>query len=433
MKNNNVDIDLIQRLKDGDETAFETIYNDFYQYIYYMALQYFNNDEFAKDIVQETFFRVFKSIHTLNSPEAFNVWIKRIAFSICHAKYKSKKKDFMFYAEEEDNLLDIIYENNRASSPVDEARFNDVKKIILDALERMKPEIRVIGYLRFFEELSFEEIADVADVSVGTVGSRIARIKKKLQVVLKENGYSTTTCCSIVATPFLFEIYKSWSQSIDLSIVSKSGVYEHDTSVNSISARLMLSNIHNFYPYIATVCILLASVACMQLVKQSVDGRQIAENQIIAIHYDESYTNKPLKLEIETQNQDYDTIQIDGHTTNYIKTNGKHIISIEKDGIKLDQKEITITNIDTDAPFMIDSKFVDDVIIITVSDKGSGVDYKISSLKNDSNHNLVIDEEKGKFILDKDIEKDTSLKLYDRAGNLTVINVTKLEVFRQIN
>lgn len=428
-----VDIELIQRLKDRDEAAFELIYKSYHKYIYYMARQYFDDDEFARDIVQETFIKVFKQVDNLNSPEAFTVWIKKITYSICHNTYKSRKRDSLFYTDDKEDLLDIVFENEKAVLPEKEVNFNEVKDIIIATLEELKPEFRVIGYLRLFEQLSFEEIADISGISVGTVGSRIARIRKKLQITLSKNGYSTTTCCSIVATPFLFSIYQSWAESLTVPEVSMPVMNKQNTVSKGAANHSIQNSVHHFYTYGAIVTILLTSFIGVQVAKQTNDANRAVENYITAIRYDEEYTNKALEIKVETKNNDYDEIQIDGINTMLIKANGKHVITIRKDGIQLDEKEIIIRNIDKEGPLMTESNILEDSIIITIVDKDSGIDYSATKLKGNDQYTVKSDQSKGEFTLDKNIGKESSLMVYDMAGNMTLINITQLEIMRQIN
>lgn len=422
-----VDVEAIQRWKDGDEEAFEIIYKSYYQYIYFMAIQYFNDEEFAKDIVQETFLKAYKSIHSLETPQAFTVWIKRIAYTICHDKYKARKRDTMNYAEDDNDLLDIIFENEKAVSPTEEVVFNDVKLTVLKTLEKMKPEIRVIGYLRFFDELSLEEIADITGNSIGTVASRIARMKKKLQDSLKRKGYSSS-CCAVITTPFLIQLYDGWVKAIHVPETALTSI----SSLNTIPMH-SLSTMSKVSPYIAIATTMVASIAGIQFFKQSLQETTYLNDKITAIHYEEAYTNQPLTISVETKNNDYDTMLIDGEPRTAITQNGKHVVSIEKNGTLLDQQEVNITNIDKEPPLMSESSVSNDTIKIIVLDKGSGINYDTVALKHGDMKSVCINEEKGMFLLNKNIDKEAILEVYDHVGNMAQIKISEIEIVKRIH
>ena len=76
-----IDPKLIQEVQQGDQTAFQALYDICYQHVYSYALKLSHNEADAKDITQETFLQVFQSIDKLQSPEAFPLWLNRIILS----------------------------------------------------------------------------------------------------------------------------------------------------------------------------------------------------------------------------------------------------------------------------------------------------------------------------------------------------------------
>ena len=75
MHENNKNVEVLLRMQKGDSEAFQQIYEQYYNYIYYIGIKYTGNVHDAEDLIQEVFLQVFKKIHSLKNLDAFNTWI----------------------------------------------------------------------------------------------------------------------------------------------------------------------------------------------------------------------------------------------------------------------------------------------------------------------------------------------------------------------
>ena len=78
-----IDLKIIEKTIQGDEKAFNELYNLYQKKIYFLAIQFFHDESLAEDVVQETFLSVHQNISQLSSPLAFHNWIQKIAFRHC--------------------------------------------------------------------------------------------------------------------------------------------------------------------------------------------------------------------------------------------------------------------------------------------------------------------------------------------------------------
>ncbi|MFQ6069333.1 MAG: RNA polymerase sigma factor [Candidatus Aminicenantales bacterium] len=158
---------LIERIKDGDREAFMKIVTLYQQRIFLLAYSFFHNREDALDIVQETFFRLHRKIHSFRSGENFQNWILQIARNLCidhYRKYHKKKREW-----EVERKVDEL--RVKASSRHNSSAPSDLKDIITQCLNKLAERQRMIFVMRHFNGLKYREIAQVLNISLGTVKS----------------------------------------------------------------------------------------------------------------------------------------------------------------------------------------------------------------------------------------------------------------------
>lgn len=181
---------VIRSFQLGDPKSFEKIYHYYYFQVYQRALQFTGKEYYAKDIVQEVFLKVYKHRKSLNNKEALCSWILRITYHCCIDNDKKNKRDAIFYVNEyEEGYLERYCADRKQKNMMDNIQMKFDLNLIVRCLSLMGDSSMKIGYLRFFKELSIKEIADIMEVPIGTVKSRIFRIKEVLQQELRTYSY----------------------------------------------------------------------------------------------------------------------------------------------------------------------------------------------------------------------------------------------------
>ena len=179
------DLRLIELLRQGIESAYEELLNRFQQQVYTLALRLLNDPSEAADVVQEVFLKVFRNISSFRSQSSLKTWIYRITVNEAHNarrwffRHRRREVELDTGPEESRNWKEIIPDRSR--SPYDIALEGEQHGMIEAALDRINPIFREAVVLRDITDLSYEEIAEILGVSLGTVKSRILRGREALR------------------------------------------------------------------------------------------------------------------------------------------------------------------------------------------------------------------------------------------------------------
>ncbi|MDR1604843.1 MAG: RNA polymerase sigma factor [Gracilibacteraceae bacterium] len=165
----------VLRAMSGDGQCFYRIVEEKKQSIYRMAYSYAHNENDALDIVQDAVYKAYISISKLKSPEFFGTWFYRIALNCA--------RDFVRQSRKITPVADEVLANIAANDMYG-AREDSVD--LSRALEKLGDKYRTVVLLRFFEELSLDEIAAVLEIPVSTVKTRLYRALEKLKISAEE-------------------------------------------------------------------------------------------------------------------------------------------------------------------------------------------------------------------------------------------------------
>jgi len=175
------DLDLVERFRYGDNEAFEEIYRRFDTMVYNLSLRMAGDPEDAADLTQEIFLRIFRHLGKFRGRSTLKTWIYRIALNHCNSRLGRRRRWLLPLNEE---APETVVETRRG--PEDRALAEDAGRLVALALKQVKPVFREAVVLRDLEELSYEEIAGILRVRIGTVRSRIARGREALRQILEQ-------------------------------------------------------------------------------------------------------------------------------------------------------------------------------------------------------------------------------------------------------
>ncbi|MDD2192504.1 MAG: sigma-70 family RNA polymerase sigma factor [Bacteroidales bacterium] len=174
----------------GDQKAYADLLNTYREPIYYMLLKMTNSAVDADDLTLEAFGKAFKSLGQYTPDYAFSTWLFRIATNNCIDFIRKKRTKTV--------SIDNLYTNidgeevgiNIASETLDpEEKIIEKQKILLmrEVVSRLKPHYRTLVELRYFDELSYEEIASKLDIPIGTVKAKLFRAREFLYDLMKNS------------------------------------------------------------------------------------------------------------------------------------------------------------------------------------------------------------------------------------------------------
>jgi len=182
------DLRLVESLRAGAARGYEELLSRFQQPVYALALRLLDDPSESADVVQEVFLKVFRNIGAFRAQSSLKTWIYRITVNEAHNarrwffRHRRREVELDSEPEEARNWKDIIPDS--CISPFDAAFEREQHVMIEAALEKLSPIFREAVVLRDITDMSYEEIAEVLGVSLGTVKSRILRGREALRAEL---------------------------------------------------------------------------------------------------------------------------------------------------------------------------------------------------------------------------------------------------------
>ena len=179
---------LIDNLREGDETALAPLVEKYKRMVHRLALQITKNHEDANDVMQETFIKVYQSIHTFREEAAFETWIYRITVNeaLNFVKRRERRRESPLSTTEESEYDPIVMQRaEMANDPQINAEKTELRHWVTKAVNSLSLKHRVVVVLHELEGLTHAEIASILNCSEGTVRSRLHYARKQLRLLLK--------------------------------------------------------------------------------------------------------------------------------------------------------------------------------------------------------------------------------------------------------
>jgi RNA polymerase sigma-70 factor (ECF subfamily) len=178
----------IERCKSGDREAFGAIVQKYMKPAYYVALGYVGTPDDALDISQDAFVNAFRHIKRFDSSKKFFPWFYSILKNLCMnhlTRVRRRREDSIDAMAEEEGEVRIPLET---ASPEQDAARREMGRKIGTALLQLRPKEREIIILQHFQDYSYQEIADLLGIPIGTVMSRLYSARRALRKELERLG-----------------------------------------------------------------------------------------------------------------------------------------------------------------------------------------------------------------------------------------------------
>ena len=177
---------LIERASGGDPAAFNQLMAMHEKRMYAVALRMFANREDAQDCLQEAMLRIYRAIGGFKGQSSFSTWVYRITMNTCLDELRRKKNR---PSTSLDNLLDQGWSpSDGDNAPERRAIQSETRKTLVGAIRELPEDMRSAIVLRDVQGYSYDEIAQMLDVNVGTIKSRISRGREKLREKLSKKA-----------------------------------------------------------------------------------------------------------------------------------------------------------------------------------------------------------------------------------------------------
>jgi len=173
--------DIIRRARGGDHTAFERVVRHYSVMIYNLVLRFFGNADDAWDAGQEIFLRLHSQFGKYDPGRPFKPWLYALAMNVCRNKVRRGGKTVPL-----DDYAAAGLQS--AESPVNEAVRRDLAAVLRAEVASLPTDYREIIVLRYLEGASYEELAEILDLPLGTVKNRLFRARELLKERLRDRG-----------------------------------------------------------------------------------------------------------------------------------------------------------------------------------------------------------------------------------------------------
>ena len=188
------DAQLVARALHGSQDAYRDLVERHGRTVLNLVARMVREDGVAEELAQDAFVKAFSALPSFDPAYKFSNWILRIAHNTAIDYLRRARPDMVsFDAESPGHGLTAALIDEKERSPLDRAVQRGLREDLEAALGRLRPEYRRLVIMRYLEDLSYEEIADILGLPLGTVKSHLHRARAALAVVMTEAGWGPET------------------------------------------------------------------------------------------------------------------------------------------------------------------------------------------------------------------------------------------------
>ena len=185
------DYALVQRAtKNKDQQAFSDLMDKYKDPIYYMLLKMVNNNDDAEDLTLEAFGKAFNRLNQYTPNFAFSTWLFKIATNNCIDFLRKKKKNVMSIDNRVSNNdgEEYMFEIKSDGMTPEQIAMNEQKiQLMRQYVKKLKPRYEILVEMRYFKEMSYDEISIELNLPLGTVKAQLFRAREFLYNIMKHN------------------------------------------------------------------------------------------------------------------------------------------------------------------------------------------------------------------------------------------------------
>ena len=172
---------LVAAARGGDRAAFRCLYEQSKERVYNIAFYWFGDHLLAEDILQTVFLKAYRGLGSFRLESSFSTWVFRIAINECQNQKRRHSPEYVPIEE----ILGGAKEPGAEPISDREHLARERQSIIGQALMELSPKLRAVVVLKYMEDLSYEQIADILGCAPGTVASRLNRGLAELEARLR--------------------------------------------------------------------------------------------------------------------------------------------------------------------------------------------------------------------------------------------------------
>ena len=185
--NPRTDVEAIEAVLQGNKNSYALLVNSYSERIINYLARMTGNRWEAEELAQETFVRAYYALRSFDPQYKFSTWLFKIATNLCinHLKRRGRFVNVDDYQDEDGQSTWVMPDTRSRSNPTQEFERHEMQVQIQYAIDQLPAAYRTVVILRYLHDLSYQEIAEVTDLPIGTVKSRLGRGRYRLTELLQ--------------------------------------------------------------------------------------------------------------------------------------------------------------------------------------------------------------------------------------------------------
>ena len=155
---------VVEKAQNGEKTAFEKLYKEFHEKLYFFVLKNVGDKHTAEDITEDSFLASMEGIGSLKEPEHYETWLHSIAFNKCRMYFRQKGREDNISLDDE-NLSEDIHADDTVMLPEDYADSKELKRCLKKVIEGLKPEQRSAVILYYYDGMPLKKVSEILEIS----------------------------------------------------------------------------------------------------------------------------------------------------------------------------------------------------------------------------------------------------------------------------
>lgn len=165
---------VVEKAQNGEKTAFEKLYKEFHEKLYFFVLKNVGDKHTAEDITEDSFLASMEGIGSLKEPEHYETWLHSIAFNKCRMYFRQKGREDNISLDDE-NLSEDIHADDTVMLPEDYADSKELKRCLKKVIEGLKPEQRSAVILYYYDGMPLKKVSEILEISENAAKQKLLR------------------------------------------------------------------------------------------------------------------------------------------------------------------------------------------------------------------------------------------------------------------
>ena len=194
---------VVKNAQNGEKAAFEKLYKEYHEKLYYFVLKNVSDSHTASDITEDSFLDSMRGIASLKEPESYETWLHSIAFNKCRMYYRQKSADNSISLDDE-NVSENIHADDTVMLPEDYADNKELKRCLKKVIEGLRPQQRSAVILYYYDGMPIKKVSEILEISENAAKQKLfkarAKIKKEIEHLFADDTLSAVPISILLRT-----------------------------------------------------------------------------------------------------------------------------------------------------------------------------------------------------------------------------------------